>query len=41
MDQQEILGTIAGDDTIMVITTGAQASKDIARLFLSLADNRD
>jgi len=41
VDQQEILGTIAGDDTIMVITTGAQASKDIARLFLSLADNRD
>ena len=41
VDQQEILGTIAGDDTIMVITTGARASRDIARLFLSLADNRD
>ena len=40
-DQKDILGTIAGDDTIMVITTGTEASHEIARLFLSLADNRD
>ena len=40
-DQKDILGTIAGDDTLMVITTGTEASHEIARLFLSLADNRD
>ena len=40
-DQKDILGTIAGDDTIRVITTGDEASREIARLFLSLADNRD
>ena len=37
----DVVGTIAGDDTIMVITSGPQASRDYARLLLSLADNRD
>ncbi len=39
--QPGILGTIAGDDTIMVITSGATASNDFAALLLSLAGNRD
>jgi transcriptional regulator of arginine metabolism len=37
----DILGTIAGDDTIMVITTGAKASRAMAQLLLSLAGSRD
>lgn len=32
----EVLGTIAGDDTIMVITTGAPASSRVADLLMSL-----
>ncbi|SES49609.1 transcriptional regulator, ArgR family [Pedococcus cremeus] len=40
-DQRDLLGTIAGDDTIMVITTGPEASKELAHLFLSLADHRE
>jgi transcriptional regulator of arginine metabolism len=40
-DQPEILGTIAGDDTIMVITTGADASARTAELLLSLAGSRE
>lgn len=33
----DLLGTIAGDDTIMLITSGAPASRRIARHLLSLA----
>ena len=33
----EVLGTIAGDDTIMVITTGGDASRRVADLFMSMA----
>jgi transcriptional regulator of arginine metabolism len=40
-DQPGILGTIAGDDTIMVITTGPAASKAAAAMLLSLAGNRE
>jgi transcriptional regulator of arginine metabolism len=36
-DVEGLLGTIAGDDTIMVITTGAPASKRIAAHLLALA----
>ena len=36
-DIEHLLGTIAGDDTIMVITTGAAASKRIATDLLALA----
>jgi len=32
----DVLGTIAGDDTIMVITTGARASRRVADLLMSL-----
>ena len=32
----EVLGTIAGDDTIMVITPGAQASRGVADLLMGL-----
>ena len=34
-----VLGTIAGDDTIMVITTGAQASRSTASALLALASD--
>ena len=40
-DLKDILGTIAGDDTILVITPGDEASQQVADRFLSLADNRD
>jgi transcriptional regulator of arginine metabolism len=36
-DVDDLLGTIAGDDTIMAITTGAAASKRIAAHLLALA----
>lgn len=36
-----VLGTIAGDDTIMVITTGTPASRRTAHDLLTLAGNRD
>lgn len=32
----DVLGTIAGDDTIMVITTGAPASRRVADLLMAL-----
>ncbi|HEY7718533.1 MAG TPA: arginine repressor [Pedococcus sp.] len=41
VDQSAVLGTIAGDDTIMVVTTGAPASREVARVLLALADSRD
>jgi transcriptional regulator of arginine metabolism len=34
----DVLGTIAGDDTIMLITTGTAASKRTAAYLLSIAD---
>jgi transcriptional regulator of arginine metabolism len=40
-DQPDIVGTIAGDDTIMVITTGAAASKAVCARLLDLAGSRD
>ena len=36
-----VLGTIAGDDTIMVITTGAAASRRTAADLLALAGSQD
>ena len=36
-DMGEVLGTIAGDDTIMVITAGAQASHTVADQLMSYA----
>ena len=36
-----VLGTIAGDDTIMVITTGAPASRRTATHLLALSGHRD
>jgi transcriptional regulator of arginine metabolism len=35
----DVLGTIAGDDTIMLITTGTTASKRTAAYLLSIADH--
>lgn len=32
----QVLGTIAGDDTIMVITTGTQASRTVADLLMGM-----
>lgn len=40
-DQPEVVGTIAGDDTIMVITTGPAASKTVSARLLDLAGSRD
>jgi transcriptional regulator of arginine metabolism len=37
----DVLGTIAGDDTIMVITTGVPASRRTATHLLALAGHRD
>ena len=37
----DVLGTIAGDDTIMVITTGTPASRRTAGHLLALAGTRD
>jgi len=34
----QVLGTIAGDDTIMVVTRDAQGGETIARRFVELAD---
>ncbi len=39
--QHQVLGTIAGDDTIMVITSGPAASRGLSRLLLDLAGSRD
>jgi transcriptional regulator of arginine metabolism len=40
-DQRDILGTIAGDDTIMIITVGAEAGEAVATRLLSLAGSRE
>jgi len=40
-DQSDILGTIAGDDTIMIITVGATAGPAVAARLLSLAGGRE
>jgi transcriptional regulator of arginine metabolism len=37
----QVLGTIAGDDTIMVITTGGSASRHTAAHLMALAGSRD
>jgi transcriptional regulator of arginine metabolism len=37
----DLLGTIAGDDTIMLITTGAAASRTIARDLLALTGTQN
>ncbi len=36
-DEPDILGTIAGDDTIMIITGGVRASRALTRRLLALA----
>ena len=36
-DEPDILGTIAGDDTVMIITTGARQSRALASRLLALA----
>jgi transcriptional regulator of arginine metabolism len=36
-DEPDILGTIAGDDTVMIITTGARQSRALVRRLLALA----
>ena len=40
-DELNILGTIAGDDTIMIITTGAEQSQALASRLLALAGSRE
>jgi transcriptional regulator of arginine metabolism len=40
-DQGDILGTIAGDDTIMIITVGHRAGEAVAGRLLSLAGSRE
>ena len=40
-DQSDILGTIAGDDTIMIITVGATGAPAVAARLLSLAGGRE
>jgi transcriptional regulator of arginine metabolism len=40
-DQSDILGTIAGDDTIMIITVAATAGPAVAARLLSLAGGRE
>jgi transcriptional regulator of arginine metabolism len=40
-DQRDILGTIAGDDTIMIITVGDRAGEAVAGRLLSLAGSRE
>lgn len=40
-DDPDILGTIAGDDTILVITTEADGGPSTAHRLLSLADDSD
>jgi transcriptional regulator of arginine metabolism len=40
-DLADVVGTIAGDDTVMVITTGPEASDGLARHLLSLAGSPD
>ena len=33
-----LLGTVAGDDTILAVTTGSRASRDLASTLRSMAD---
>jgi len=40
-DELDVLGTIAGDDTIMIITSGATQSQALARRLLALAGSRE
>ena len=40
-DEPDILGTIAGDDTIMIITGGARQSRALASRLLALAGSRE
>ena len=40
-DELDILGTIAGDDTIMIITSGATQSQALASRLLGLAGSRE
>jgi transcriptional regulator of arginine metabolism len=40
-NEPDILGTIAGDDTIMIITSGALQSRALVRRLLALAGSRD
>ena len=40
-DQGDILGTIAGDDTIMIITVGDRAGEAVASRLLALAGSRE
>jgi transcriptional regulator of arginine metabolism len=40
-DEPEILGTIAGDDTIMIITPGPRESQALASRLLALAGSRE
>jgi transcriptional regulator of arginine metabolism len=40
-DDPDVLGTIAGDDTIMIITSGAPQSQALASRLLALAGSRE
>ena len=40
-DEPDILGTIAGDDTIMIITRGTRHSRALASRLLALAGSRE
>ncbi|MBD0293125.1 MAG: arginine repressor [Jiangellaceae bacterium] len=40
-DRPEILGTIAGDDTVLVVTTELAGGPDVASWFLALAEGRN
>jgi transcriptional regulator of arginine metabolism len=40
-NEPDILGTIAGDDTIMIITSGALQSRAVVRRLLALAGSRE
>ncbi|HXR68533.1 MAG TPA: arginine repressor [Dermatophilaceae bacterium] len=40
-DELDVLGTIAGDDTIMIITSGATQSQALALRLLALAGSRE
>ena len=40
-DEPDILGTIAGDDTIMIITGGTRQSRALASRLVALAGSRD
>ena len=40
-DEPDILGTIAGDDTIMIITSGARQSRALASRLLALTGSRE